>query len=193
MDHFVYPQVASIVKKSSDEKNNDQADIHGRIEYIDQGLRSVDNRMRAIEKRLSIKTFEHDPAISPGIGIAVENTGLKDIHEKMLEIDRKFGDLEKTTQDTHASDTASYKSQLLLFENRISKLENQNKISIGKIRVPIEFSGLAAAIVMFATGYLIYSDHWNVIRSSYYPVAIGILFGAVVLGKFIMTKQGIII
>ena len=42
---------------------------------------------------------------------------------------------------------------------------------------------------MFATGYLIYSDHWNIIRSSYYPIAIGILFGAVVMGKFIMTNR----
>jgi hypothetical protein len=64
-----------------------------------------------------------------------------------------------------------------------------NKIRIGKIKVPIEFSGLAATIVMFATGYFIYSDHWNIIRSAYYPIAIGLLFGVVVLGKFIMTNR----
>ncbi|HWQ95933.1 MAG TPA: hypothetical protein VN368_01035 [Candidatus Methylomirabilis sp.] len=74
-------------------------------------------------------------------------------------------------------------------ENRIIKLENLNKITIGKIKVPIEFSGLAATIVMFATGYLIYIGQWNIIRSSYYPIAIGLLFGAVVLGKFMMTNR----
>jgi hypothetical protein len=97
--------------------------------------------------------------------------------------------LEKTTQETHANDFGSLKSQLLLIENRIFKLENVNKITIGKIKVPIEFSGLAAAIVMFVTGYLIYSDHWIIIRSSYYPIAIGLLFCAVVLVKFTMTKR----
>ena len=84
---------------------------------------------------------------------------------------------------------SSLKSQLTSIENRILKLENVNKITIGKIKVPIEFSGLAAAIVMFATGYLIYSDHWSIIRSSYYPIAVGLLFCAVVLVKFIMTNR----
>ena len=47
------------MKKNNEEKINENinSDINGRIEYIDQGLRSVDNRMRAVEKRLSIKVL----------------------------------------------------------------------------------------------------------------------------------------
>ena len=36
-------------------------DIHGRIEALDQSLRSVDYRLRAVEKRLSVKTPEPEP------------------------------------------------------------------------------------------------------------------------------------
>ncbi|CAG0976173.1 MAG: hypothetical protein OIN86_07845 [Candidatus Methanoperedens sp.] len=178
--------------KKSEEKNNDliNSDINGRIEYIDQGLRSVDNRMRAVEKRLSIKTFEPDSDISsPEKERSTDNIRQYEIAGKLQEMDRRLASLEKTTHETHVNDIGSIQSQLSLIENRILKLENHNKITIGKIKVPIEFSGLAATIVMFATGYLIYSDHWNIIRSSYYPISIGILFGAVVIGKFIMTNR----
>jgi len=188
--------VTSIVKKSIEEKNKIEtnSDINGRIEYIDQGLRSVDNRLRAVEKRLSMKTFEPDAGIiSPekesNKESNVDEVRFNGIIEKLQEMDQKLADIEKTTQETHETNIGSLKSQLSSIENRILKLENLNKITIGKIKVPIEFSGLAAAIVMFGTGYLIYSDHWNIIRSSYYPIAVGLLFGAVVVGKFIMTNR----
>jgi len=94
----VNSQVASILKKSNEEKNNGQAnsDIHGRIEYIDQGLRSVDNRIRAIEKRLSVKTFESDH-----VNISQDKSG--NIDEELLikldAFDEKLQHLEKTIQD----------------------------------------------------------------------------------------------
>ncbi|MDL5503686.1 MAG: hypothetical protein QSU88_10760, partial [Candidatus Methanoperedens sp.] len=116
-------------------------------------------------------------------------TWQNEITEKLQEIDRKLASLEKTTYETHITDVGSIRSQISYIESRILKLENHNEITIGKIKVPIEFSGLAATIVMFATGYLIYSDHWNIIRSSYYPILVGILFGAVVIGKVIMTNR----
>jgi DNA-binding transcriptional MerR regulator len=186
--------VASTVKKSNQEINSSEPnpDINGRIEYIDQSLRSVDKRLQSVEKRLSIKTFEplhEDSMTGPEIHGNVNEVLLNEMREKLQEIDRKLATLEKTTQETHLNDFGSLKSQLSSIENRILKLENVNKITIGKIKVPIEFSGLAAAIVMFVTGYLIYSDHWSIIRSSYYPIAIGLLFCAVVLVKFMMTNR----
>ncbi len=177
------------MKKSGEEKNNKQvnSDIHGRIEYIDQGLRSVDHRIRAIEKRLSVKTFEqpYQVDISQDEGGKID----EELLERLDVLDEKLKHLEKTIQETQENDFIPIRTQLSMIEGRTLRLENQNKITIGKIKVPIEFSGLAATIVMFATGYLIYSDHWTIIRSPYYPIAIGILFGAVVIGKFIMTNR----
>lgn len=180
------------LKKKVDEKNSTEnnSDINGRIEYIDQSLRSVDNRLKAVEKRLSNKNIE--PRQDSGINVeketCIENVQVDEISLKLSEIERKLSNLEGTT-NTSVINMDSQGSQISLFENRIQKLENLNKITIGKIKVPIEFSGLLAAIVLFATGYLIYSDHWSIIRSSYYPIAIGILFGAVVLLKFVMTNR----
>ncbi len=46
------------MKQNNDEKRSGEPnlDIHGRIEALDQSLRSVDNRLRAVEKRLSSRT-----------------------------------------------------------------------------------------------------------------------------------------
>jgi hypothetical protein len=186
--------VTSTVKKSSQEKNSSETnqDINGRIEYIDQSLRSVDMRIQAIENRLSIKTFElprENPNTLPQIYGSADPVLLHDIRDKLQEIDRKLAIFEKTTQETHVNDFGSLKSQLSSIENRMSKLENVNKVTIGNIKVPIEFSGLAAAIVMFVTGFLIYSNQWTIIRSSFYPITVGVLFFAVVLVKFIMTSR----
>ena|GEM_PF-1557777 len=184
----------STVKKNSHEQNNIETntDMNGRIEYIDQSLRSVDKRLQAVEKRLSIKSFEtprEDSIHGQEIHESVDEVLLNELKDKLQEIDNKLATLEKTTHETHLNDFGSLRSQLSSIENKILKLDNANKITIGKIKVPIEFSGLAAAIVMFVTGYLIYSNHWSIIRSSYYPIAIGLLFCIVVLVKFIMTKR----
>lgn len=178
-----------------DNKSKDAViDIHGRIEALDQNLRSLEHRLRAVEKRLSIKT----PGTRLVGGQDIEDQGEDDVHieieklrtsvkesqksvdeirtegRKLNEIEQKLAGLEKTLDEK---------------DNRIKKLENQNKITIGKIKVPIELSGLVAAIVLITTGYLISSGSWEIIRSSYYAIAIGILFGAVVLVKFIMTNR----
>lgn len=179
------------MKKNSFENKSEQAnpDIHGRIEYLDQSLRSVDSRIRAIEKRLSVKNLESDH-----VDISQEKSEIyeampDEILDKLGALDEKLKNLEKTTQEAQEREIVPLRTHLLMMEERTKKLENLDKITIGKIKVPIEFSGLVATIVLFATGYLIYSNHWNIIRSSYYPIAIGILFGAVVIGKFIMTNR----
>jgi len=180
------------LKKSSEDKNNGQAnsDINGRIEYFDQALRSVDSRMRAVEKRLSIKSFEPDHInISQDKRRNIDDAISNELLDKLDTLEEKLKHLERITQEMQENDLVPIRTQLLMIEERMHRLENQNKITIGKIKVPIEFSGLTATIVMFVTGYLIYSDRWNIIRLPYYPIAIGILFGFVVIGKFIMTKR----
>ena len=89
--------MTSIVKKNSEEKNNESnnTDINGRIEYIDQSLRSVDNRIRAVEKRLSIKTSGPDAVmISPEKWRNIDEVCLNEINEKLNEMHRKLSGLE---------------------------------------------------------------------------------------------------
>ncbi len=187
------------MKKDSERKNEVSIDIHGRIEALDQSLRSVDYRLRAVEKRLSVKTPkpESDRIVIDEINIPQEIEGKFDdtkseltvLQKEIREIQKKMVHIEKITNDAHVSEIQSMETQLADAEHRITKLENVNKITIGKIKVPIEISGLAAMIVLLVTGYLISMDQWSIIRSPFYPIIIGILFGIVVIIKFLMTNR----
>ena len=184
-------------------------DIHGRLEALDQSVRSVDGRLRAVERRLSYKSHVGDGEKSPVLQY--------DIHDEIEEIISKvailarsvdeiknagkadvLSDIESKIKSTQAGladliETNGNIEQKLATlsetERRLERLENVNKITIGKIKVPLELSGLIAALVLLTTGYLIFADKWNIIRSSYYPITIGIIFGAVVIARFVMTNR----
>jgi chromosome segregation ATPase len=175
--------------KNREQNNADTIDIHGRIESLDQNLRSVDHRLRAVEKRLSIRTPQPDGYPVPtedGTDVSSEIEELR----KSLEILNKSVDEIKTEgEKLKETGLKSLETNISDAGDRITRLENQNKITIGKIKVPIEFSGILAAIVLLVTGYLISTDNWDIVRSSYYPAGIGVLFGSVVMIKFIMTNR----
>lgn len=184
-------------------------DIYGRIEALDQSVRSVDSRLRAVERRLSYR--------SQG-GNGEQNAVLEyDIHDEIEELisriatvagsvdqiknagkDRSLIEMESKVNTMQAGlagiiETNRNMDQKLAAipgtQSRIARLENMNKITIGKIKVPLELSGLVAAFVLLTTGFLIFADKWDVVRSSYYPATIGIIFGAVVIVKFVMTNR----
>ena len=184
-------------------------DIHGRFEALDQSLRSVDGRLRAVERRLSYKSTGGSDEQKPKLEY--------DLHEEIEGLIKQISDLAKAVDEmknairseilveiegkinnTQAGVTDLIETNRIIdqklnilsgTEGRLLKLENANKISIGKIKVPLELSGLVASIVLVVTGLLIFADKWAIIRSSYYPATIGIIFGAVVIVKFLMTNR----
>lgn len=184
-------------------------DIHGRLEALDQSVRSVDGRLRAVERRLSYKSHGGGGEKSPMLEY--------DIHDEIEEIISQVAILARSVDEIKNAGKADFLTEveskvkstqaglaglietnrnieqklstLSETERRLERLENVNKITIGKIKVPLELSGLIAALVLLTTGYLIFADKWNIIRSSYYPVTIGIIFGAVVIARFVMTNR----
>lgn len=48
-------------------------DIHGRLEALDQSLRGVDGRLRAVERRLSYKSHEGGGEKSPMLEYDINN------------------------------------------------------------------------------------------------------------------------
>ncbi|HEY9247113.1 MAG TPA: hypothetical protein VIO11_09730, partial [Candidatus Methanoperedens sp.] len=157
-------------------------DIHGRMEALDQSIRSVDHRLRAVEKRLSAKSPGTDPDL-----IVIDDIDKEDFQSEIENLGKSLEVLKRSIEEARnewnpneisirinnlqaevsklnykiaeggndAEVTRSTQVQLADTEHRITKLENLNRITIGKIKVPIEFSGLLAAIVLIASGYLI--------------------------------------
>jgi chromosome segregation ATPase len=91
--------------------------------------------------------------------------------------------------NTYQTEIAALKEEMETAKLRIKRQENLNKISIGSIKVPIELSGIIASIALIVTGYLIWADRWDIIRSTYFPLGLAVLFAGVVIVKFIITNR----
>lgn len=165
-----------------------ETDFSGRIESIDQSLRGVTRRLRAVEKRLSVKIPEDEIRREDR-----EEEGLADIQSEIQKLQNRFQNIEgkllSLEKTKNNPEILNLEAKLADLENKVTKLENVNKIKIGKIKIPIELSGILASIMLILTGYLIYANEWEIIRSTYYPLSIGIIFAFAVAAKFILTNR----
>lgn len=95
----------------------------------------------------------------------------------------------ESISNSHSSQIESLRKELKDTKKRLHRQENMNKISIGNIKVPVELSGIVASVALILTGYLVWADRWDIIRSTYYPTGLALLFAAAVIAKFIMTNR----
>ena len=89
----------------------------------------------------------------------------------------------------HMSEVTALGNELEEVKLRLQRQENMNKITIGSIKVPVELSGIVASVALITTGYLVWADQWDIIRSTYYPTGLAVLFALAVLIKFVMTNR----
>jgi hypothetical protein len=74
-------------------------------------------------------------------------------------------------------------------ESRIEVLENQNRLTLGSMKIPFEISGVAGSSALLLTGFLIWSGRWDVIRSPYFSTGLALLMAGAVLMKFYMANR----
>jgi chromosome segregation ATPase len=220
----------------------ENSDIYGRIESFDQSVRSLNRRLRAVERRLTASkddrglfNFEiededqwNDTEIEEirieihefrNIleGVSEELSGLKS--NMMSHVNESIGSLQnelKTAKEridelikqqskiksqssaavdsinsSYQSETATLRKELKDALKRLRRQESLNKITVGTITVPVELSGIVASIALIATGFLVWADRWDIIRSMYYPGGLALLFAVVVIVKFIIANRNI--
>ncbi len=74
-------------------------------------------------------------------------------------------------------------------ESRIEIIENQNRLTLGSMKIPFEVSGVAGSSVLFLTGFLVWSGRWDVIRSPYFSTGLAVLMAGAVLMKFYLVNR----
>lgn len=74
-------------------------------------------------------------------------------------------------------------------ESRIEIIENQNKFTLGSIKIPMEVSGIVGASVLFLTGFLVLAGRWDIIRSAYFPLGLAVVMAGIVFMKFYMVNN----
>lgn len=74
-------------------------------------------------------------------------------------------------------------------ESRIEVIENQNRLTLGSMKIPFEISGIAGSSALFLTGFLVWSGRWDVIKSPYFSTGLALLIAGAVLMKFYMANR----
>ncbi len=168
-------------------------DTHGRIESFDQSVRSLERRLRAVERRLSIEVPPEDRAAD-----SFDNTEkwLQQTRAELSVLVEEFGnlktdvdDVKELLQESLRADMDKLSDTIVQLDSRLERVENQNKITIGSIKVPVELSGVVGAGVLLVTGTLIFADRWDIIRSPYFSFGIAGVLAAAVLAKFYLVNK----
>jgi len=160
------------------------------------------------ELRVEMKKCQ---SIIEGLTVDLETVKSTDLnHESIHSIQQEIRDINDKTEEliqvqktikedasafadslnnTYKTEIESLKKELDAAKKRIQSQENINKISIGSIKVPVELSGIIASIALIVTGYLVWADRWDIIRSTYFPSGLALLFAVAVIVKFIITNR----
>ena len=140
-------------------------------------------------KTVKSNDLNHESINSIQQEIQVMNDKTKRVIEVQKSLKNDASDSLDSLKNTYQTEIAALKEEMKTAKLRIKRQENMNKISIGSIKVPIELSGIISSIALMVTGYLIWADRWDIIRSTYFPLGLAVLFAAVVIAKFIITNR----
>ena len=146
--------------------SSSEASLPGyKIVNVNQLFSSISESLHALQAALSdLSDYAHNDLKSEIEKLDVEIKNLKDKEEKTNEY-------------------------LKGIELRVDTIENQNRLTFGSIRIPLEISGIIGSSVLFLTGFLVWSGRWDIIRSPFFPLGLAVLMAGAVFVKFYMVNR----
>jgi len=96
--------------------------------------------------------------------------------------------MDKEVQNFRNQETAKYE-YIKKLESRVEFLENQNRFTLGSIKIPLEISGVVGSSALLLAGFLVWSGRWDIIRSPYFPMGLGVMMAGAVLMKFFIVNR----
>ncbi|AKB53864.1 MULTISPECIES: hypothetical protein [Methanosarcina] len=149
----------------SGENSSEMSGANYKIKNINEVFSSLSESLRSLHASLSeLSNFTHN--------------NLKSEIEKL---DMEFRNL-KVQQDAKSK-------YIMELESRVEILENQNRLTLGSMKIPFEISGIAGSSVLFLTGFLVWSGRWDVIKSPYFSAGLAVLMAGAVFMKFYMANR----
>lgn len=149
----------------SRENSSEMSGADYKIKSINEVFTSLSESLRSLHAALSeLSNFTHN--------------NLKPEIEKL---DMELRNL-KVQQDAKSE----YIKEL---ESRVEILENQNRLTLGSMKIPFEISGIAGSSALFLTGFLVWSGRWDVIKSPYFSAGLAVLMAGAVFMKFYMVNR----
>lgn len=201
----ILPQVQSVSPESSIHRNPFLSDL---IPSVSEGNVSTFTSSAPLPAgdTSNLSTISADNSSEPsGTGYKVRNINevfssfsesLRSLHTALSELsnftyNNLKPEIEKLNMElsnlkTQQDAKIAYIKEL---ESRIEVLENQNRFTLGSLKIPFEISGLAGSSALFLAGFLIWSGRWDVIKSPYFSTGLAVLMAGAVFIKFYMANR----
>ncbi|MCL7414116.1 MAG: hypothetical protein M8353_10975 [ANME-2 cluster archaeon] len=173
----------------------------GGCQQIDIDIEEMNNTMTALqvildEMRVGMDSFRSIDLSQINKSLGEMMHDIQALNEKIDVLGNQYTTLRDQTATTvdslsndHKSELSDLGKELEEVKLRLKRQENMNKITIGSIKVPVELSGIVASVALIVTGSLVWADRWDIIRSTYYPVGLAVLFASAVMIKFVMSNR----
>ena len=175
-------------------KDAPREDVSGRIESFDQSVRSLEKRLRAVERRLCVEVScedVHGTVFEEPVSQIPE--GSAETLEKVPLMRKEIDDLKDMMENSIRKDISNLQERLedilSLQEKKLSHIQERDRITIGSMRIPVEISGILGSVLLLMTGVLIYAGRWDVIRDPYFSLSLGLLLASVVIIKFYIVNR----
>lgn len=149
----------------SGDNSSDVSETDYKIRSINEVFSSVSESLRSLQTSLS----------------ELSNFTYNNLKPEIEKLDMELRNL-KVQQDAKSE----YIKEL---ESRVEILENQNRLTLGSMKIPFEISGIAGSSALFLTGFLVWSGRWDVIKSPYFSTGLAVLMAGAVLMKFYMANR----
>ena len=201
----IFPQVPSVSPESSIHGNSFLSDLvpsvsEGNISNF--GLSAV--LPSGDTSNLSAIAVDNSSEVS-GTGYKIRSInevfsslseGLRSLQAAISELSSFAHDSLKPEVEKLDTDLCNLRAQedtknayIMELESRIEILENQNKLTLGSVKIPFEISGIAGSSALFLTGLLIWSGRWDIIRSPYFSTGLAVLMAGAVFMKFYAANR----
>ncbi|WP_445474404.1 hypothetical protein ACT9XH_08445 [Methanococcoides methylutens] len=172
----------------------EKEDVRGRIESFDQSVRSLEKRLRAVERRLSVEVPAED--VAGTVFEAQQPPASGDVRSAIEGIDKLKAEVEELRSLVEGSlrvdiDKLSDKLETSLAsqDEKLTRIEDRNRITIGSVKMPVELSGIMGAALLLLTGGLIFAGRWDILRSPYFSLGLGLALAVAVLAKFYLVNR----
>lgn len=174
--------------------------------YTEQNVEELQSRMRALERRVA----SHAPDLSEAeIQQAVEALDRDALARHLALQDKRVALLnERMSAAEGTLDALRDADEALMGEirgvaaslddtgesverlgERVDDLDRLLSVRMGRLRIPVDITGIVAAVGLFVAAYLLYAGRFDVLRDPRFSLVVGAAFALAVLGKFWVTNR----
>ncbi len=162
-----------------------ELDFYGRLLSIEQILKSVEGRIRAVEYRLSLEDEKNKKAV---IGSEEVTNDLKKLLDSIM---KKIFAVEELMKDLDNS-RAKLMEEIQLVQIKNQELEKQIyelKLRKPSSKIPMDITGIVAAACMLIITALLATNNSGILQYPFFSMAMGLAFILAVASRLLIASK----